>query len=376
MSRIKLKYVDSFTDRHGVRRFYFRKPKGPRIPLPGLPGTVPFMRAYQAAMGDNPDDLDEPVRVKPSTPERVRSTAVGSIDALVMRYFKSPEYLSLKAPTKKAYRLAIERMVDLEGMGPRNIAEMRREHVKAIMARRADRPSAANDALKKLRILIKFAIELGWRKDDPTIGLKKFKEGEHHTWTDEEIAAYEACWPVGSVQRTAFALLLFTGQRVSDVAGMSWKDVNQDGSAIHVIQDKTGTKLWIPIHAELRAILDTWPRHAEVGTILYTEFNQPFTTKGFGNKMAHAIERAKLPEECVSHGIRKAASRRLAEAGCTAHEIASITGHKSLAEVERYTRAASQQALSLAGIAKLRARGVPNRVSEGWEKSEKDEMDQ
>ncbi len=79
--------------------------------------------------------------------------------------------------------------------------------------------------------------------------------------------------------------------------------------------------------------------------------------------MADAIGVAKLPDECVSHGIRKAASRRLAEAGCTAHEIASITGHKSLAEVERYTKAASQRMLSQAGIAKLRAKVVPNSVS-------------
>jgi integrase len=51
-----------------------------------------------------------------------------------------------------------------------------------------------------------------------------------------------------------------------------------------------------------------------------------------------AICEAGLPERCNAHGLRKAAARRPAEAACSASEIAAITGHKTLAEVERYTR--------------------------------------
>ena len=51
------------------------------------------------------------------------------------------------------------------------------------------------------------------------------RDVEWHTWTDEEIAAYEGRWPIGSVERTAFALLLFTGQRMSAVSRMAWSDV-------------------------------------------------------------------------------------------------------------------------------------------------------
>lgn len=88
---------------------------------------------------------------------------------------------------------------------------MTRQHVQQIVGRRAATPAAANDVLKKLRILIHFAIDNGWRKDDPTVRIKKFGGGEFHTWTDEEIAQFEARWPIGSRERTAFALLLFTG---------------------------------------------------------------------------------------------------------------------------------------------------------------------
>ncbi|MFX6357469.1 tyrosine-type recombinase/integrase, partial [Acinetobacter baumannii] len=55
-------------------------------------------------------------------------------------------------------------------------------------------------------------------------------------------------------------------------------------------------------------------------------------------------------ERCKAHGLRKAAARRLAEAGCSASEIAAITGHKTLAEVERYTRAADQERLARQAI--------------------------
>jgi hypothetical protein len=63
-----------------------------------------------------------------------------------------------------------------------------------------------------------------------------------------------------------------------------------------------------------------------------------------------AIREAGLPGRCKAHGLRKAAARRLAEAGCSASEIAAITGHKTLAEVERYTRAADQERLARQAI--------------------------
>ncbi|CAM5766281.1 hypothetical protein LMIY3S_01768 [Labrys miyagiensis] len=66
--------------------------------------------------------------------------------------------------------------------------------------------------------------------------------------------------------------------------------------------------------------------------------------------MASAIGAAGLPERCVAHGIRKAAARRLAEVGCSSKQIAAITGHASLEEIERYTKAAEQKKLAKAAI--------------------------
>lgn len=113
------------------------------------------------------------------------------------------------------------------------------------------------------------------------------KGGEHHTWTDAEIAQFEKSWPTGTRERTAFALLLYTGQRLADVAEMQWSDV-VDGT-VRVVQNKTGARLVIPLHADLRAALEASPRrHA---FIITTEFDNPFTHKGFGNWMADRIDK-------------------------------------------------------------------------------------
>jgi hypothetical protein len=50
VTRIKLRHVDSFRDRHGTERWYFRRGHGGRVPLPGTPGSAEFAVAYDAAL--------------------------------------------------------------------------------------------------------------------------------------------------------------------------------------------------------------------------------------------------------------------------------------------------------------------------------------
>jgi integrase len=326
MTRIHLRYVDRFVDRHGHVRRYFRRPGGKRIPLPGLPGSKEFMAAYKAALAGED--------VLPAEP-KTRGES-GTFSRLAAQYFVSPEFLRLHTRTQRVYRLVIERF--LAEHGHRRVAEMRRDDVKKIMALKAATPGSANDLLKKIRTLIKFAIDTGWCTDDPTLRIKTFPEHEFHTWTEDEIAQYEERWPIGSRERTAFALHLYTGQRRSDVARMAWTDVA--GNA------KTGAQLAIPLHPNLSAALRAWPRKHVV--MLTTVFKKPFSDAGYGNMMADAIAAAGLPDRCVLHGLRKAAARRLAEAGCTEKEIAAVTGHTTLKEV-----AADQRRLAAGAVAKL-----------------------
>jgi len=347
MTIVKLRHVDRFADRHGKQRYYFRRGRGARIPLPGRPGTPEFMAAYQSALDSEPASAEGKMRGEP-----------GTFDRLVQDYFASPEFLRLAPSSKATYQGVIERLIESEHIGHRLVREMTREHVRRIVSRRAATPGAANEALKKLRVLVHFAIDNGWLKDDATLRIKKFGTGEYHTWTDQEIALFEQHWPIGETARLAFALLLFTGQRRADVVRMAWTDV-QD-AAIRVTQQKTGAKLWIPIHKALASVLLACPRRGE--TILVTKFGRPFTYNGFGNFVADRVREAGLPKRCVTHGLRKAAARRLAEAGCSANEIAAITGHATLQEVGRYTKAAEQKRLATAAIERLSSHLLETRI--------------
>jgi integrase len=199
---------------------------------------------------------------------------------------------------------------------------------------------------------MRHAVEIGLRADDPTRDVKaiRVKSDGYHSWTEDEIAQFEKRHPIGSRARLSLALLIYTGQRRSDVVRMGRQHI-RDGF-LHIRQLKTGTELSIPVHADLEAIIAE--SVAGQMTFLTTEFGKPFTAAGFGNWFREQCDMANL-RHCSAHGVRKAAARRLAEAGCTEHEIASITGHASLREITRYTKAADQKRLAAAAMEKVKA---------------------
>jgi hypothetical protein len=200
------KYVHGFMDRHGKPRFYFRRRGFKKIPLPGLPWSPDFMVAYEAALAGQPFEVGS-ARVKP-----------GTIRALAISYFNSGTYRSLAPSTKSTYRNIIERFcreTDKEGheYGDKGAVTLQRENVVKLMSLRADKPDSANGLRKALRALMKHAMELGLRADDPTRDVKaiRVKSDGYHSWTDAEIDQFEKRHPVGTRALLAFALLLYTG---------------------------------------------------------------------------------------------------------------------------------------------------------------------
>ena len=158
---------------------------------------------------------------------------------------------------------------------------------------------------------------------------------------------------IGSRPRLVLSLLLYTGQRRSDVVRMGKQHVRN--GLIAVRQIKTGVALQIPIHATLAAVIAATP--SEHLTYLTTQFGTPFTAADFGNWFPDQCNLAGL-SHCSAHGLRKAAARRLAEAACTAHEIAAITGHASLREVQCHTKAADQVRLAVSAMDRLCCKSI------------------
>jgi integrase len=179
----------------------------------------------------------------------------------------------------------------------------------------------------------------------------RVKSDGYHSWTEAEIEKFERAYPIGSRERLALALLLFTGQRRGDVVRMGRQHV-RDG-LLQIRQQKTGVELAIPIHEALAGILATTPAYNLM--FLTTQYDGGFKPGSFGHWFRKQCNAVGLPH-CSAHGLRKAAARRLAEAGCTEHEIAAITGHASLKEVQRYTKGANQKRLAEAAMSKVKTR--------------------
>jgi integrase len=339
MARIDLKHIHKFRDRHGKLRTYARVPGQKAVALPGIPGSTEYMAAYQDA-----------IAAAAPRPIGASRTVPGTVDAAIVAYYEDASFLALGVTTRHTRKVILEHF--RREHGTKKLKTLQRVHVAAILGKKP--PFAARNWLKVLRGLMAFAVNTGLRADDPTQGVKlpRAKAGEIHTWTETEIAQFEAYHPVGSAARLAFGLLLYTAQRRGDIVRMGRQHI-RDG-VLSIRQEKTGTLVEIPVHPALAAIIAETPIAGQL-TFLTSVSGAAFSSAGFGNVFREWCDEADLPKECTSHGLRKAACRRLAEAGCSEHEIAAISGHESLAEVRRYTRAASRAKMAKSAMATVTA---------------------
>lgn len=338
------KYTHAYLDRHGNARFYFRKAGQKKVPLPGLPWSPSFMAEYEKALANNaPKTVASSLRNRP-----------GTIGELVLTYLDSTvTFGSLASETKRTRRNILERFA--REHGDKRYAMLKPEHVVAMFETKAAKRFAARTWLKTIRALMQFAVSKNLLMHDPTAGIKNLsgKTDGFRTWDEQDIAAFERRWPLGTRERLALALLLWTLQRRGDVVRMGRQHVRNtpDGAVIDVRQSKTGTKLAIPVLPELQAVLDATP--SEHLTFLTTSFGKPFAVAGFTNWFREACNAAGVPKGTSAHGLRKAGCRRFAEAGFSVHEIAAWSGHADLREIARYTKAAEQAKMAWAGAAKL-----------------------
>jgi integrase len=347
MTRIKLAYVHAFIDRHGRARHYFRRRGLKPVPLPGLPGSAEFMDAYRMAL----ETREETARVEIGA---IRSLP-GTVAAALSGYYGSLDFANLAEGTRRERRRILEHF--RVEHGDKRLAFLKREHIEKMIAAKSSTPGAAANFLVAIQALLRYAIAVGLRTDDPTIGIRrpKIRSAGIYTWTEQDIAAFEAFHPIGSRARLALALLLYTAQRRSDVVTLGRQHI-RDG-VIHIRQRKTGNVLQIPIHPELQLSLDAMP--AENLTFLVNYCGKPLTPGAFAVWFRRECSKAGVPKCASVHGLRKAACRRLAEAGCSEKEISAISGHLSLREVARYTRAADQARMARSAISAMPGRTEP-----------------
>ncbi|WP_282170672.1 site-specific integrase [Ruegeria atlantica] len=329
-----------YFDRHGKRRWRFRK-NGFSAELGSDYGSEEFVRRYEDAL----NGYKSLGRIKS---ER---TTPYSVSHLISLWYRSPEFLDLEQSTQSVYRGIVEKFREDHGSKP--VQRMQRRHVQALLADKAETPSAANNLRKRIIQLMDFAIALDWRADNPARATKPFRVGGEgfHTWDEDEIAQYFSVHKPGTLAHSAVTIMLYTGAARVDVVKLGHQNIRE--GRIEYQRQKTrrsnGVLVSIPIHPDLAEVLDRLPKDRP---FLATRTGTMRKPASFGNLMQKWTQEAQLPN-CSAHGLRKAFARRLAEVRSTTHEIASVTGHKSLALVQRYTEAADRGEMADSAIEKL-----------------------
>src|SRR4051794_19661970 len=168
MTKIVLKHIHNFRDRHGKLRTYVRVPRQKAVALPGLPGSVEFMDTYQQAIAAAAPRLIGADRTVP-----------GTLDAAIVAYYQDNAFLALGDSTRHTRKVILEHL--RRDHGSKRLRTLQRAHVAAIVG--AKPPFAARNWLKVMRGLMAFADNSGLRSDDPTQGVRlpRAKAGEIHT---------------------------------------------------------------------------------------------------------------------------------------------------------------------------------------------------
>jgi len=331
------KYCGWNIDQHGRKRVRFRY-RGFSTYLTGTPWSEDFMQQLAHA-------IDE---VKAQSAGEIGSTRTipGSLNALCVSYYRSPEFRGLKESTQAVRRNILECFRVLHGDKP--LKGLRRAHISQIIGAKAETPEAANNLLKVLRVLLDYAVGQEMIDSNPTVGVKRYRSrGEGiEAWTEAAVAQYRARHPINTRAGMALELFVQTMQRRSDVIRMGWQHMTLDEEgqpAIRVRQEKTDTPLQLPIHPRLEAALAELPRTNM--TFLVTERGAPFTPAGFGNWFRKQCDFAGLPN-LSAHGLRKFALTRAANLGATHEQLKAFGGHRSDSALAPYLRTANQQRLA------------------------------
>jgi site-specific recombinase XerD len=322
--------------RHGKTVWYFRRPGQARVRLPDDYGSPEYVEAYERAL------VGQSVE-RPSKAEK------GTLSWLIDRYKASGHYASL-SESSKTHRDYILRKVAKES-GHHQFAKIGRKHMQEAMDRRAKTPHAANNFLVAMSVLFRWAVKNDMIANNPCdeVERRKDKIVGHKAWAIDNVETFRAAYAIGTKERLALDLLLFTGLRRADVVRIGRQHVR--GGSIVVKTGKTGATVYLPIFAELRTSIDA----ATTGDLVFltNKRGEAFNDAAFGMWFIRKCRNAGL-HGYSAHGLRKAGATIAASNGATAHELMAMFGWSRLSMAEVYTRQADRERL---------ARGASERIA-------------
>ncbi len=328
------KYVQQISAKG--RDYYYFRFKGERRALPNDPDSPEFFQAYAGLRQLIASDP------KPLPPE------AGTVAWLIASYRASPEFAQLAAKTQISYERELGRLAPVLSV---QAIDIKRSHVRALADDLVDKPRTRKLFSQVVSLVWNFgARELDLSLDNPAKAMRRIGEARSYVaWTDEQMAAFEASGPPVHLM-TAYMVARYTGPRRGDIAQLMRS--HYDGSSIAIAGAKTDTPVVVPAHPRLKTYLDGLPPTLY---LIADARGAPVTADRLTKTLRTHLDSIGLTGLHL-HGLRHTAGKALAEAGCSAHEIAAVLGHRTLQMVERYTAKARRRHLAGSAIIKLKNR--------------------
>jgi integrase len=305
----RLRYVTARRSRAGKVRWYWQR-RG--HPLTRLPDAL----TERVAMVERLNSLaDAIVAARPPELER------GTVGWVIARYRASDAWRDLAPGTTKYYRRFLSH---IEALGPAlPFASFTRRAVVDFIES-YPKTHQRRQAAAVLRSLIRLAQYHGIVETNTAAGLRlTVSKPRDRLWSEDEVVSWlKAAAAEDQHMASVFMLLRFTAQRPGDVLKMTWPQYS--AGAIRVRQQKTGALLDVPVHPDLAAYLDTVPRHKSCLTIV-TYRGRPVAYNRFAERFRRICAAAGI--DAQARDLRRTAMLRMAEAGATVPQIASVSGH-------------------------------------------------
>ena len=336
MPRPRPPYLHRERTRHGLMVWYVRvNRQSPRIRIYAEFGTPEFTAEYQSAL--------EGKRL----PKKGHMVRAGSLEWLANQWKLSSDWHLTKDATKKQRENILDRVLQDNGAVP--FASITSADILDGRERRMATPAAANNFLKTMRALFKWACEAGRADSNPAASVKLLPhQGEgFEPWTEADVEAYRARWPLGTRARVALELLLWTGLRRGDAVRLGRQHLR--GGVAFLKSEKTGEDLAIPIPATLSEALEAGP----TGDLAFVcgSSAEPLTKESFGNYFRDYCNAAGV--KASAHGLRKLSATMAANNGATEKELQALYGWKTNTQSQTYTRRADREALAKSASEKL-----------------------
>jgi integrase len=311
--------------------WYVRVGKGPRTRIRAAFGTPEFDVEYQAALAREP----HPKKGAP---------AAGTLAWLITRYRETTAWGALSATTRRQ-RENILRQV-LETAGDQPFGKITTNTIIAGRERRAKTPFQARHFLDAMRGLFRWALDAGLAKIDPTTGVKnppRRKSPGFIPWTEDDVAVYEARWPIGTRQRVWLDVLLYTGLRRGDAVRLGRQHIRDGVATLKTEKGGFIVTVTLPILPVLAATLAQGP--CGDLTFIAGPSGCTLTKESFGNEFRAACRLAGVPGS--AHGVRKIAATRAANSGASVAQLEAIFGWSGGQMASLYTRSADRKRLAL-----------------------------